>query len=217
MNTHINLIIGRLKKEAKRWRVPIITAMHHRRTDPFRILISTVLSTRTKDETTEAASARLFAIAKTPGALLRLSRSKIERAIYPVGFYKTKAKNVKTISKIILKKYAGRVPHTLEELMTLPGVGRKVANLVMTRGFGLDGICVDTHVHRISNRWGYVRTKTPHETEMTLRRKLPRRYWIIYNDLLVAFGQTICKPVSPFCSRCPVAGYCKKIGVTTHR
>lgn len=217
MDTRINPIVERLKKEAKRWRVPIITAMHYRRTDPFRILISTVLSTRTKDETTDAASERLFSLAGTPETLLGLSRPKIERAIYPVGFYKTKAKNLKAISKIIIKKYGGRVPRSLEELMTLPGVGRKVANLVLTRGFGLDGICVDTHVHRISNRWGYVHTKTPHETEMTLRKKLPRRYWIIYNDLLVAFGQTVCKPVSPFCSSCPVEKYCKKVGVISWR
>jgi len=185
--------------------------------DPFRVLVSCLLSLRTKDETTGPAALRLFALADTPADLAALDEGRIAKAIFPVGFYRTKARTLRDISRILVERYAGQVPDDLEELLTLKGVGRKTANLVLTQGFGKAAMCVDTHVHRISNRWGYVRTKDPHATEMALRRKLPRPYWIDYNDLLVAFGQTICKPTSPLCRRCPVATYCPRRGVTRHR
>jgi endonuclease-3 len=149
--------------------------------------------------------------------MLRLPARRIERAIYPVGFYRTKAKQIKLICTWLVTRYGGRVPDAIEELLTLPGVGRKTANLVVTVGYGKPGICVDTHVHRISNRWGYIRTKTPEQSEEMLRRKLPPRYWITFNDLLVPFGQNICQPISPYCSRCNVARYCQRVGVTTSR
>jgi endonuclease III len=177
---------------------------------PFKILISTVLSLRTKDKTTAEASLRLFALAHTPQAMLKLSIKEIEKAIYPVGFYHTKAKNILKICEILLNQYKGSVPDELEELLKFPGVGRKTANLVVTVGYGKPGICVDTHVHRISNRWGLVKTKSTEETEQVLRKILPRRYWITFNDLLVSYGQNLCVPVSPFCSRCKIVSYCPR-------
>jgi len=214
----IDACIRTLKREVRRWQEPIVGVVakaSHR--DPFQILISTVLSLRTKDQTTAAASARLFRLATTPEAMLAVPRRTIERAIYPVGFYRTKARHIHDICRDLLTRYAGRVPDTLEELLTLKGVGRKTANLVVTLGFRKPGICVDVHVHRISNRWGYIRTKTPEESEQVLRRKLPRRYWMIYNDLLVPFGQNLCTPVSPRCSECRLARYCERVGVVRSR
>ncbi|MFQ5668597.1 MAG: endonuclease III domain-containing protein, partial [Candidatus Binatia bacterium] len=158
-----------------------------------------------------------FQRADTPRAMLGLSAQEIEEAIYPVGFYRTKARTILGICQALIAHHGGTVPHELAELLALKGVGRKTANLVLTQGFRRPGICVDTHVHRISNRWGYVRTKNPHATERALRRKLPRRHWIEYNDLLVAFGQTICQPVSPWCSRCPIARSCPQRGVSRSR
>ena len=149
--------------------------------------------------------------------MAELPASRIEKAIYPVGFYKTKAKNIRKICRILLSRNNGNVPEELNELVELPGVGRKTANLVITLGFGKPGICVDTHVHRITNRWGYVRTKTPEQTEMALRKKLPGQYWIIINDLLVTYGQNLCKPISPLCSRCKIAPYCDRVGVVVSR
>ena len=185
--------------------------------DPFRVLIACILSLRTQDTTTGPAAARLFAVADTPATMLRLRASRIQDLIYPVGFYRTKAGVILGICRDLLERFDGKVPDTLDELLTLNGVGRKTANLVVTMGFNKPGICVDTHVHRISNRLGYVRTRTPEETEMALRARLPRRYWIGYNDLLVAFGQNICQPVSPRCSTCPLADACPRVGVTRSR
>lgn len=199
------------------WHAPIITFIAHRGATPFEVLVSTILSLRTKDEVTAQAAERLFAQARTPEQLLKLGETEVARLIYPVGFYPTKAKRLMAISRIILNEHRGRVPDTMEGLLALPGVGRKTANLVLVEGYRQAAICVDTHVHRISNRIGYVRTKTPEQTEMALRDKLPRRHWIRYNELLVAFGQVICRPMSPFCSRCPVAGMCPRIGVTKSR
>jgi len=179
--------------------------------------VACLLSLRTQDATTGPAAARLFAVADTPQAMLRLPATRIARLIYPVGFYRTKARVILDICGELLAHYGGRVPDDLDRLLTLRGVGRKTANLVVTMGFGKPGICVDTHVHRISNRLGYVRTKTPTQTEMALRATLPRRYWIGYNDLLVAFGQNVCTPISPHCSTCPVSGLCPRVGVTSHR
>jgi len=213
----IHDVIRRLRKVAPSWNAPVVTFIALQTADPFRVLISCLLSLRTKDETTGPASQRLFALASTPRALLRLTTAQIERAIYPVGFYRTKARTIHEICTALLERYDGAVPADLDELLTLKGVGRKTANLVLTQGFGKPGICVDTHVHRISNRWDYVRTKDPLATEMALRRKLPKEYWMIYNDLLVAFGQTLCTPTSPWCSRCPIEDACPKRRVGRHR
>lgn len=213
----IHEVIRRLRAAAPNWHAPVVTFIAVQTGDPFRVLISCLLSLRTRDDTTGPAARRLFALADTPQALLALTAPDIERAIYPVGFYRTKARTILEISRALIERYNGKVPDDLDELLTLHGVGRKTANLVLTQGFGTPAICVDTHVHRISNRWGYVRTKDPHATEKALRRKLPAPYWIDYNDLLVAFGQTICQPTLPWCSRCPVIEFCPRRGVTRCR
>lgn len=196
---------------------PIVTQIANTKRDPFRILIGTMLSLRTKDEVTKKATERLFSVADTPEKLRDLSLEKIEELIFPVGFYYTKAKNIKKVADILMRKYGGKVPEEMDELLALPGVGRKTANLVLTLGYNKYGICVDTHVHRISNRWGLVQTRTPDETEQALYKRLPKKYWKIYNDYLVSFGQNICKPVSPLCSKCPIDDWCPKIKVTKHR
>lgn len=185
--------------------------------DPFRILVGCLLSLRTKDETSYPATERLFARASTPGAILRLPARTIERLVFPVGFYRRKTSQIREICRILLDRYAGRVPDTLEELLDLPGVGRKTANLVVSLGFGKPGLCVDTHVHRISNRLGWVRTTHPHRTEEALRAFLPQRHWIPINEILVRHGQKICKPISPICSACPVSGDCARSGVSRSR
>jgi endonuclease-3 len=206
-----------LRRQVRQWQEPVVGVVARESRDPFRVLIACVLSLRTRDQTTAEASRRLFTLADDPASMLRLSLSKIQHVIYPVGFYRIKSKQIREISRRLLKAYGGRVPDSIEELLTLPGVGRKTANLVVTVGYGKPGICVDIHVHRISNRWGYVRTRTPEQTEQALCRKLPAKYWITYNDLLVPFGQNICQPVSPFCSRCPVITYCDRVGVVRSR
>lgn len=185
--------------------------------DPFRVLIACLLSLRTQDTTTGPAAARLFARARTPRTMLRLPAARIARIIYPVGFYRTKARTIRAVCRTLLDRFGGRVPDDLDTLLTLPGVGRKTANLVVTMGYGKPGICVDTHVHRIVNRLGWVRTRTPEATELALRARLPRRYWIGLNDLLVSFGQNVCLPVSPYCSQCPVRRFCLRRGVTRSR
>ena len=215
--TDIHPVIRILKREVRQWQEPIVGVVAKESRDAFRILIACLLSLRTKDRTTADASRRLFALASDPSSMLRLSLRRIERAIYPVGFYRTKAKQIRAICRRLLTEYNGRVPDSLEDLLTLKGVGRKTANLVVTVGYGKPGICVDTHVHRISNRWGYVKTNSPEETEQALRRKLPRRYWITFNDLLVPFGQNLCQPVSPYCSRCKLVKYCDRVGVLKSR
>lgn len=216
-DSEIHSALRVLRQEVPQWQEPVLGVVAKESRDPFQILIACVLSLRTKDQTTTEASRRLFALASTPSTMQRLSRRRIESAIYPVGFYRTKAKQIREISRRLLGRYGGAVPDSIEELLTLPGVGRKTANLVVTVGYGKPGICVDTHVHRISNRWGYVKTKTPEKTEQALRRKLPRRYWITFNDLLVPFGQNLCQPVSPFCSQCRLVRYCDRRGVTKSR
>ncbi|MGH7835924.1 MAG: endonuclease III domain-containing protein [Candidatus Binatia bacterium] len=206
-----------LRRAVPKWNTPIVTLMAETYRNPFRVLISCILSLRTQDSTTAQASHRLFALADTPEKMLRLSEQKIAKTIYPVGFYRTKAKVIRGICRTLIRDYGGRVPDEIDELLKLKGVGRKTANLVVTLGYQKPGICVDTHVHRISNRWGYVKTKDPKETEFALREKLPKQYWIEYNDLLVSFGQHLCRPISPLCSQCPVERYCEKVGVTVHR
>jgi endonuclease-3 len=202
----------------KQFGLPPVSAMAEEDVvDPFKILISTIISARTKDEVTGPAADRLFALADSPGKMSRLSEERIEKAIFPAGFYHTKAKAIRKASQELVERFGSRVPDTIEELLTLPGVGRKTANLVVTLAHNKAGICVDTHVHRITNRWGYVKTKTPHETEQALRAKLPKKHWIAINTILVTHGQNICRPISPFCSRCPVSKYCARIGVTRSR
>jgi len=166
---------------------------------------------------TAAATERLFALASTPEGMLRLSKGRIQKAIYPVGFYRNKAETILHVCRELIRRFHSRVPESIEELLTLKGVGRKTANLVVSLGFNGAGICVDTHVHRISNRWGYVRTKTPEETEFALRAKLPAEHWHRFNTLLVAFGRNICRPISPLCSQCPVEVHCDRVGVTKSR
>jgi endonuclease-3 len=213
----IHSVMRILRREVPQWETPIVTLMAETYESPFRVLISCILSLRTQDATTAKASHRLFAAADTPLAMLKLSAKKIENLIYPVGFYKTKAKNILDICRTLVKDRGGKVPDEIDELLKLKGVGRKTANLVVTLGYKKPGICVDTHVHRISNRWGYISTKTPEKSEFALRAKLPKQYWIEYNDLLVSFGQHLCRPISPVCSRCPVKKYCRQIGVTGRR
>jgi len=211
-------VIARLERAAPAWDTTALAAVAQQSgRDPFRVLAGCLLSLRTKDETTGPASARLFALADTPAAVLALPLRTIERAIYPVGFYRTKARVLHRVCRDLLERFDGRVPSDIDALLTLHGVGRKTANLVVTFAFALPGICVDTHVHRISNRLGFVRTRTPAQTEHALRRRLPRRHWIGLNDLLVSFGQNLCRPTSPHCSRCPVEDLCPRIGVRRAR
>ncbi|REJ81138.1 MAG: endonuclease III [Acidobacteria bacterium] len=203
----------RIRRRLEGTAPPVVTLIAEADRDPYKVLFSTLLSARTKDETTAAASARLFAAAPDARSLARLAASEVAELIYPVGFYRTKARNVVAAAQMLLERFAGEVPETIDELIELPGVGRKTANLVLTEAFERPAICVDTHVHRICNLWGYVDTADPQATEMALRAKLPRRHWIDLNKTLVSFGQQVCTPTSPWCSRCPVAEWCPRIGV----
>jgi endonuclease-3 len=214
----IHAAIQLVRQEVGRWQEPVLGVVAKQSDrDPFLILISCLLSLRTKDKTTREASDRLFAMARDQASMLKLPLKKIEQAIYPVGFYRTKAKSIHQICRRLIDEYEGTVPDSIDELVTLPGVGRKTANLVVTVGFQKPGICVDVHVHRISNRWGYIKTKTPEESEKALRHKLPKQYWITYNDLLVPYGQNLCLPVSPLCSTCKLAQLCDRAGVKKSR
>ena len=216
-NRQIDRVLQLIRQTTSAWEPPALNKIAEESHDPFRVLISCILSQQTKDHVTEAASARLYRLADRPETILALSEPRIARAIYPVSFYRTKARTIRQVCRALLTRFDGRVPDSLEPLLSLNGVGRKTANLVLTVSYRKSAICVDTHVHRISNRWGYVSTKTPEQTEMALRRKLPKRHWISYNDLLVPFGQHLCRPISPFCSRCPIERWCARIGVTLHR
>lgn len=206
-----------VEQEVQHYRVPVVDLIGVQTSDPFRVLIATILSARTKDEVTAVASERLFSRAEDAAQLADLEQEEIQNLIYPVGFYKNKAAQVKKCCRLLVDKYQGRVPETLEELVTLPGVGRKTANLVLSVAFDIPAICVDTHVHRIMNIWGYVRTKNPLETEMALRRKLPVGNWKRTNSLLVAFGQGVCRPVAPHCDRCVIQADCPQIGVVPRK
>ncbi len=217
MGFPIDEVVAILRETVKRWKEPIITEYARTKRDPFRILISTIISLRTKDDVTREASERLFALADTPRRMMRLGVEKVADAIYPAGFYKNKSQVIIDTSRTIVEKFKGKVPRDIETLLSIKGVGRKTANLVVTLGYNEPGICVDTHVHRITNRWGYVRTKTPHDTEFALRKSLPKEYWIEINDILVTFGQNMCKPVSPHCSKCPVHVQCARNGVAVYR
>jgi endonuclease-3 len=193
-----------LREEYKKWNAPIVTLISVQTKDPYKVLISTLLSLRTKDEVTAKASYRLFEKADTPEKMIKLSENEIQKLIFPVGFYKTKSKTIIETSQILIDKYRSKVPDSLDLLLDFKGVGRKTANLVLSLGYGKDTICVDTHVHRISNRWGAVSTKTPEETEFALMGKIPKKYWSEINDLMVAFGQTVCRPIGPKCGECKV-------------
>jgi len=208
----IRLIRGQVKD----YIVPSVTQVSSKG-DPYQVLISCILSLRTKDKTTIQASRKLFKVADKPEDMLKLTAGQIQKLIYPVGFYRNKSRVILGLSKKLLKDYSGKVPGSLDALLDLKGVGRKTANLVLGLGFGIPAICVDTHVHRISNRLGWVKTKTPEETEYALQEIIPRDKWIELNTLLVAFGQNLCFPVSPFCSRCKVHRFCKREGVVKSR
>ncbi len=214
----IHQVIDILRRSAQAWQPALVDDMAEKtETTPYQVLIATILSLRTKDTLTAQIAPKLFALADNPHDMVRHSPETIAEIIYPVGFYRNKAETIVAISQILIEEYGGQVPDELDKLLELPGVGRKTANLVLTAGFNKPGICVDIHVHRISNRWGYLQTKIPEKTELVLREKLPQAYWIEYNALLVPFGQNICTPTSPWCSRCPVSQFCDQVGVERSR
>jgi endonuclease-3 len=206
-----------LTRQVKSLHIPWLDQMSAEARDPFKVLISCILSLRTQDKTTGEASQRLFRLAQTPEKMSGLSAERIQKAIYPVGFYRVKAHRIRDLSREIQEKYKGKVPGTIEELLSLKGVGRKTANLVVTLGYDQPGICVDTHVHRITNRWGLIQTRNPAQTEFALREILPIRYWKKLNGYLVAFGQGICKPISPLCTQCKIRRFCARVGVSRSR
>lgn len=214
---NIHTVITRLRAEYTHWKTPAVSIVAQCNGSPYKVLVSCLISLRTKDEVTAVASERLFACAETPEAMLTLTEDDIAALIYPAGFYHTKAGQIVLISQRLVAEFSGIVPADIDQLLTFKGVGRKTANLVMTLGFGLPGICVDTHVHRICNRLGYISTKSPDDSEKALRRILPGEYWIEINDLLVAFGQNHCHPVSPRCSTCVLHELCQRRGVTVSR
>ncbi len=217
MKVDIAKIHSILKKEVKSYNVPIVDLIQIQTNNPFKVLVGTILSARTKDETTSKACEKLFSKVKTFKDLKTIPAKQLEKLIFPVSFYKTKAKHLKQLPVVLKEKFNGKIPETVDELIELPGVGRKTANLVVAIAFDKHGICVDVHVNRILNRIGYVKTKTPFETEMALREKLPKKYWKTINSLLVAFGQNLCRPISPYCSKCPITKYCNRIGVKKSR
>lgn len=216
-DSQIHHVMAVLEYECQQWETPSVTVISEQHRSAFHVLVSCIISLRTKDAVTAAASARLFDRAGSPQEMVRLKTSEIADLIYPAGFYRTKAAQIYEICKKLQTEYNGMVPDSIEELLRFKGVGRKTANLVMTLGHGQQGICVDIHVHRITNRWGYVAAKTPDRTEQLLREKLPAEYWKKINDLLVCYGQNLCYPVSPACSRCRLADCCERVGVKRSR
>jgi endonuclease III len=211
MKVNIELIIKLLSEEFKKNKMPIVDLIEAQTKDPFRVLVATILSARTRDENTAKAVYKLFSVIKNYKDFYKLSINEIENLIFGVGFYHQKAKYLKKLPLILDEKFDGKIPQTIEELITLPGVGRKTANLVLVIAYNIPAICVDVHVNRIMNRIGYVKTKTPFETEMELRRKLPRKHWLIVNSIFVSFGQNLCFPRNPKCDVCPIADFCNKI------
>ncbi len=216
-NNNIAQVLSKVKAATAAYGVPVLERFNEMTKDPYWVLISCILSLRAKDETTEIVAHQLYKTAPTPEKVLKIPLKKMEKLVYKSGFYHVKARNVLSITKDIIERFKGRVPDTIEELLSIKGVGRKTANLVVTVAYNKPGICVDTHVHRVSNRWGYVSAKTPDLTEMRLREKLPKRYWIKYNMWLVLFGRNICLPVSPLCSACPLRRLCPRAGVVKSR
>ena len=215
--TDISAVYRLLKRHVKKYHVPVVDLVQIQTNDPFKVLAATILSARTKDKTTTEACKRLFSTVKKTQDLKKLTSGEIEKLIYPVGFYKNKAGYLKQLPLALKDRFDGKIPRTVEELTKLPGVGRKTANLVVAVAFKKPAVCVDTHVHKIMNRLGYVRTKTPEKTELALRRKLPVKYWTTFNSIFVAFGQHTCRPISPVCSKCPVKQYCRRRGVDVSR
>lgn len=213
----IHEVMAVLRQAVEPYQKPLVDGMAEEHSSPFRVLVATILSLRTKDTMTTVVAERLFAEADTPDSMIAMGETRLSEVIYPVGFYRNKARTLIQICTILRDEYGGTVPDTLDALLALPGVGRKTANLVLTRGFGKLGICVDTHVHRICNRWGYLETKTPEKTEFALREQLPEEYWIPINGWLVTWGQNVCHPTSPRCSQCPLLTWCGQVGVTRHR
>ena len=213
----IHIVLRLVQESIQQWAVPVMVRLAEGGPDPFKILVACILSLRTRDRITAEASDRLFALSADPFSMAKMTVKKIEKAIFPVGFYRTKAKQIREGSKQICQEFQGKVPDTIEALVRLPGVGRKTANLVRTVGYKKPGICVDVHVHRICNRLGYVLTKNPVETECVLRQKLPQKHWITFNSLLVPFGQYQCTPISPRCSSCPIRPFCQRVGISTTR
>ena len=207
-------VVRRLRHASVRWHRTALSAISADSGDPFRVLVACLLSLRTQDTTTGPAAERLFALAATPRNMLGLTAGQIERAIYPVGFYRTKARIILGLCRDLLDRFDGRVPDDIDALLTLKGVGRKTANLVVTIGYGKPGICVDTHVHRISNRLGWVQTRTPDETEQALYKNTSARWWPYINLYLVTWGQNVCRPIYPRCGACVIKPYCPRIGVT---
>jgi endonuclease III len=207
-------VVRRLQRHYEQHRAPIVDLIAAKGRDPFQVLVATILSARTRDDMTAEVCGRLFPRVGNLDALKRIPRSALEKLIFPIGFYKTKAKHLKALPAVVERECGGSIPDTIEALCRLPGVGRKTANLVVVQAFDKPGICVDVHVHRISNRFGLIRTRTPLETEMTLRSVLPRRYWKTWNSHLVAFGQTVCRPIRPHCSACALRRRCARAGVT---
>lgn len=204
--------IVEILKEAKQPQSEFVQLMDSFK-NPFIVLIACILSLRTNDRTTYPATLRMLELGKKPADFARVNVKKLEEAIYPVGFYKNKAEQIIELSKTLVEKYDSKVPDTIEELIKFKGVGRKTANLVLSEGFNKPAICVDVHVHRIFNRLGYIKTRTPEETEFALRAKLPQKHWIDINSLLVTHGQNVCKPIKPLCSVCPICDYCEKIDI----
>lgn len=213
----LRAIVPLVRKAVRGSTDPSVTEIAKRTRSSYRILVSTVISARTKDEVTSPASERLFRAASTPEKMTRLGVERIAELIYPAGFYRTKAKSILALSSKLIEDFGSEVPESIDELLTLPGVGRKTANLVVTLAFGNPGICVDTHVHRIVNRLGALATRNPKGTEFALRAVLPKRHWIEINDLLVTYGKNICTPVSPRCSKCALGRRCARVGVERSR
>lgn len=210
---NIDAVMRELEKHFKLVKTPIVDLIQVQTKDPFKVLVATILSARTKDETTARASAALFAVVKNADDLEKIDAVKLNSLIGQVGFHNSKTKHLKQLPKVLKERFGGVVPSEIDELLELPGVGRKTANLVRAVAFSLPAICVDVHVHRICNRWGYVSTKTPFETEMALRKVLPGKYWLTVNSHVVAFGQNLCTPRKPRCSGCPIYKYCARVGV----
>jgi endonuclease III len=210
---NIDQVMLLLKEHFHSVKAPVVDFIQAQTKDPFKVLVATILSARTKDETTTKVVTKLFTVVNCYQDLDKFSVDEINQLIYPVGFHHEKAKHLKQLPAILQEKFNGKVPSEIDDLLLLPGVGRKTANLVRAIAFNLPAICVDVHVHRISNRWGYVQTKTPFDTEMALRQILPEQYWIMYNSYVVAFGQNLCYPRKPRCKDCPIYQYCARIEV----
>ncbi|MBM4403547.1 MAG: endonuclease III [Candidatus Cloacimonetes bacterium] len=209
----IDAVMPLLQEHFHRVQTPVVDFIAAKTHDPFKILVATILSARTKDETTTTVVNRLFGVVNTPDDLERISAEDLNAILFPVGFHNAKTQHLKQLPAVLRDRFGGAIPSGIEDLIQLPGVGRKTANLVRAMAFGLPAICVDIHVHRISNRWGYVHTKTPFDTEMTLREILPEKYWLVFNSYVVAFGQNLCTPRKPNCTSCPIYYHCPRVGV----